>query len=475
MSKDESPEVEPSGAAVESVATEDGIDETVKFGIFDRFDSYRTPQEEDYRSIFSDGFVVLDTNVLLNLYRYTTAARRDFMDALTLIGPRLWIPHQVMVEFWRNREGVLKGREDSGKDLIEQAEGSYGTLQGHIRHWAKRISISEEQLGEVEASLRSGIDAVIEHINQLTHEESAPERDTEKDSILASIASLLDGRVGEKLDSKERTDAEKEAERRISSKVPPGFMDRKKGDAKVRGDYLVWRQTLLEARKRSVDVLIITADTKEDWWRFDGRGNPKAPRNELCEEILEFAGVRVFILQPGDFLKYANQLLDVPVEVESLLSIDNVDKVSQSGPEFSAIGVLEQGSLWDDYFSFLQGRGFYLFDGYPQRWGFDMASPVGRLFRFVFEKYDSIRMAEFMGSILSLFDLAEREGKMSRSGVTPVVVLGFAPREDQVEQLLNSGILVVCRNAQTWAGTGKTLTYGLASVAIEQVLNREIY
>jgi hypothetical protein len=41
-------------------------------GLFDGFEAYRTPAEEDYRTLLTGGLVVLDTNVLLNLYRSTT-------------------------------------------------------------------------------------------------------------------------------------------------------------------------------------------------------------------------------------------------------------------------------------------------------------------------------------------------------------------------------------------------------------------
>ncbi|NEB93188.1 DUF4935 domain-containing protein [Streptomyces bauhiniae] len=52
----------------------------------------------------TSGLVVLDTNVLLNLYRSNESTRRDTLAALARLRERLWIPHQVLAEFWRNRE-----------------------------------------------------------------------------------------------------------------------------------------------------------------------------------------------------------------------------------------------------------------------------------------------------------------------------------------------------------------------------------
>lgn len=68
-------------------------------GLYDGFEGYRTPTDEDYRSLLMQGTVVLDTNVLLNLYRYNTRTRTDLVAVLERLEDRLWVPHQVMVEF----------------------------------------------------------------------------------------------------------------------------------------------------------------------------------------------------------------------------------------------------------------------------------------------------------------------------------------------------------------------------------------
>lgn len=79
-------------------------------GLFDGFEGYRTPSEDDYRRVLTEGLVVPDTNVLLNLYRYNAQTQTDLFAVLERLGDRLWIPHQVLVEFWRNRESALRRR-----------------------------------------------------------------------------------------------------------------------------------------------------------------------------------------------------------------------------------------------------------------------------------------------------------------------------------------------------------------------------
>ncbi len=72
-------------------------------GLFDGFEAYRTPSDADYESVLRRGLIALDTNVLLDLYRMNARVRKDMMTVLHTLKDRIWIPQQVIVEFWRNR------------------------------------------------------------------------------------------------------------------------------------------------------------------------------------------------------------------------------------------------------------------------------------------------------------------------------------------------------------------------------------
>ncbi|WP_449349178.1 PIN-like domain-containing protein [Streptomyces shaanxiensis] len=64
--------------------------------------------------------VAPDANVLLNLYRYTEQARTDLLGALGALGDRLWVPHQVVDEFWRNRESVISEARSTSKNASQE-------------------------------------------------------------------------------------------------------------------------------------------------------------------------------------------------------------------------------------------------------------------------------------------------------------------------------------------------------------------
>jgi predicted nucleic acid-binding protein len=83
--------------------------------------------------------VVPDTNVFLNLYRYTSATRDDLFAALGSLGSRLWVPHQVLVEFWRNRESALRDPQETGENTIDELEEYCKQSIALLRTWANLL------------------------------------------------------------------------------------------------------------------------------------------------------------------------------------------------------------------------------------------------------------------------------------------------------------------------------------------------
>jgi len=69
--------------------------------------------DADYHRLLTSGLVIPDTNVFLNLCRYDEPTRDDLLRILGKLGSRLWAPHQVIAEFWRNRETILKDPRDT--------------------------------------------------------------------------------------------------------------------------------------------------------------------------------------------------------------------------------------------------------------------------------------------------------------------------------------------------------------------------
>jgi len=301
-------------------------------GLYDGFEAYRTVTDADYRNLLTSGAIVPDTNVFLNLYRYNERTRNDLFAVLRGFGDRLWVPRQVMIEFWRNRETVLLDPRDTDK-TAKQMAGHREDAISTFRSWANRVGLPGRRINELEAVLSKAFSVVIDGVGELADSDASQfASDTGKDPVLAGLEPILKGRVGQGLDEDAYKQALEEAKRRAERKRPPGYKDVGRP-----GDYLIWAETLREAKLRGLDVLIVTGDVKEDWWRQE-HGQQRGPRPELAEEMRSFAGTRLFMLRPESLLRHARDILRVEVRDESVQDIERVSEAENGGWTTEAVG-----------------------------------------------------------------------------------------------------------------------------------------
>jgi PIN like domain len=202
-----------------------------------------------------------------------------------------------------------------------------------FRSWANRVRLPQHRSTDLLEVITKAFSNVIDEVNKLPAEHSSElTRDTNKDPVLIALEPLLRGRVGRPLGKSEHEEALKEAKTRADRKQPPGYKDLSKTDGAAAGDYLIWIQILREANARKRDVLLITGDVKEDWWRRE-HGEVRGPRPELVQEIKEYANVKLYMLRPESLLHQARQTLEITIRDGSVEDAERVGKASMVGIE----------------------------------------------------------------------------------------------------------------------------------------------
>src|SRR4028118_1076185 len=107
----------------------------------DLFPGYYCLSKDEFDELWENCVFILDTNSILNLYRYNEETRTDFIDVLRKIENRLWIPHQVALEFQENRTSVINEQEnklETIKKLLTQAESD---IKGKLRKFSVKHEI----------------------------------------------------------------------------------------------------------------------------------------------------------------------------------------------------------------------------------------------------------------------------------------------------------------------------------------------
>ena len=62
------------------------------------FKGYTNYSKDEYERIWKSAIIVVDTNILLNFYRYSEDTKREMIKILTNLKERLWIPYQIAKE-----------------------------------------------------------------------------------------------------------------------------------------------------------------------------------------------------------------------------------------------------------------------------------------------------------------------------------------------------------------------------------------
>jgi PIN like domain len=131
----------------------------------DVFAHFYPPEEKDIAAALQTGLVVPDTNVLLDLYRMQAEARAQLFGALEKLGTRLWIPHQVGLEFHRNRLDVIAEREKSFAKAQSEFEAAIDGLCTKVRAFHSTRFAAVGSVVRIEQALRCAQKLIAESVS----------------------------------------------------------------------------------------------------------------------------------------------------------------------------------------------------------------------------------------------------------------------------------------------------------------------
>lgn len=292
-------------------------------GLDEGFDSQIPQTSTEVRNALATGLLSLDANVLLSFYRFSPTAQKALVEVLEALDDRLWVSHQAVREFWRNRCAAIDGRNQARETVRQSLEEGERKLLQAIDTWAKQTAVPTDIKDEVKERLTSGFADATLLIEQEATGGGQATYAAETDAVVATLRPLLDSRVGPPLDPAAHEAALEEAKRRIAERIPPGYMDADKevagGEDGGAGDYLVWHQSVLEAKSRNLPLVIVTGDEKEDWW-WRHRTTFMGPRSELVEEFATHNSSGFYLLRPVQLIEHADAL-QVTVSEEAVSDV----------------------------------------------------------------------------------------------------------------------------------------------------------
>lgn len=306
-------------------------------GLFTEYDNTRTL---DYPKIWSQALLVFDTNVLLGLYRLRAEARDELLAVIDKVSDRIWLPHQVALEFQKNRLTVIAKQNKLFNDVEAIPRLVTKTLYDAVEKLELKKRNSPIDVHQYVAGHELLSKEFLERLTKLREKQ---QQVSASDPLKEKLEALFGSRVGTPYDQQEIDKLYLQAEVRFKHFIPPGYVDAEKGKAKPSegekeisdafshkgvtykrryGDFIVWQQLITYAKSANFSsVIFITDDQKEDWW-WKVAGDTLGPRPELVDEALRIGGVQSFLMYNSEnFLKYARDHLQAQVSDATLTEV----------------------------------------------------------------------------------------------------------------------------------------------------------
>lgn len=281
--------------------------------------------EKDLKKLIENGYrVVLDTNVLLELYRYSPDYADFALECLNKIKDNIRLPYTVFLEFNRHHTALYKRRQ---KSIDTSIEDSLDLVKNQMNKTLSGCAVLKKRNFPEIDSLLDGIKEKYESITNAMNDYFDEHR------VLSLIKDNWSSDMPEEfvMDLCHNVQVMKpftqdklyqicdDGEKRYKKSIPPGFKDAKNKDGiRKYSDLILWKETIHYAQTNRRNVIFVTNDLKSDWWDQDTNGI--SFKTELIKEFNKETKVRENS-ELGNRLKQASQSLDsmtiVPFTLEN--------------------------------------------------------------------------------------------------------------------------------------------------------------
>lgn len=229
---------------------------------YSKFEEFFNKRSLDLSKTRDDTVIILDTNVLLDFYRNSSRTNKEILDTLRKVSRELWMPYQVMLEFFYNKTSVKysmetefekaqKKIEDENESLKDSLQEVVSNLQLKSMDLIKKkktfLKIQSKKIEERKIELKKGLAEIKRAINS-------------NDEYIEEFLKMVNKSIGESYGQDRINEIEENGRKRFEDKMPPGYMDNKKDEKryfrgvvyeKKFGDLIVWNQIIdyVESKK----------------------------------------------------------------------------------------------------------------------------------------------------------------------------------------------------------------------------------
>jgi len=268
-----------------------------KKNLSNMFKGYINYTSDEYKRIWENSIIVVDTNILLNFYRYSKDTRKGMLKILNNLKPRLWLPYQVGKEYFNNKNNVIETSYNEYDKLNSKLKDLFSSA-------VQEVNVKKNSQLKSKSDITELLNQCIKKISEILEKEKEEKKPNfEKNDVEDKIIKLFDESIGNDFSPEEYINLREEGLRRIKDKIPPGYKDVEKEE---NGDYYIFYSMIKKAKESKKDIIFITDDVKEDWFN-EINGEKHGGRYELLNEFYQETGRLLLIYTSDGFVKAYNK------------------------------------------------------------------------------------------------------------------------------------------------------------------------
>jgi hypothetical protein len=299
------------------------------------FPGYFQPTNDEFSKLWNTCTFAFDANVLLDLYRSNEESQEFLFSVLERLAGRIFLPHQAAHEYLKNRLDVISRRGAAYASIKADAQGLVKSLE---------TKLHDHELAPIAAIVKIAADAA-HKITELADAALQEERKfSRSDGLRARLVQIFKEKIGMPFERGRSKEVFGEASERFAHRIPPGYKDEVKPVPDRYGDVVLWFQIINHAKETKKPVILVTSDSKEDWWLIRAK-ETLGPRPELIQEMMDLAGVSFYIYTTPEFLKHAQRHLNLSAEATQRAA-NEFEKIEKQDKDAAASAV--STVIWTD-------------------------------------------------------------------------------------------------------------------------------
>lgn len=342
-------------------------------------------------------YIVLDTNVILNLARYSIYTSKLILDKLEEFRDYIWLPYQVLDEYEKHHREVFGGYERKYSRIITKL---CETVERNKQDFKKALNPYRRdkyyRLDEFEEDILKKLDEIKVFIDGLKNNQGSESLNETKvfiDQIKSFISDVKKNKqINTKLSTKEYLSTIKEGELRFRYNIAPGYLDSKDKEGKEKfGDLIIWKEILKLPKITDAEaVIFITDDNKGDWGEIQRNGvftidsfleKEFDENNPNCS--IDFINSENFLRLFYDDISYSRSFIELNLErdnfierienqiveqIENYIINSDLSLLPNVRPDMVENIEIIESDLLDYTVSYFEDRGDYLLVGYDVTW-----------------------------------------------------------------------------------------------------------